>query len=42
VLFDLGFLCPPAVLGGGGGGEVPFYEGSTRDEGDVVEIDYLS
>lgn len=41
VLFDWGFFCAPAVLGGGGGGEVPFYEGFTGNEGDVVKINYL-
>jgi hypothetical protein len=41
VLFDWGFFCPPAVLGGDGGGEVPFYAGSTRNEGDIIEVNDL-
>jgi hypothetical protein len=41
MLFDWGFSCAPAVLGGSGRGEVPFYEGSAGNEGDVVEINYL-
>ena len=41
MLFDWGSSCAPAVLGGGGGGEVPFYEGCAGNEGNVVEIKYL-
>jgi len=41
MLFDWGFACAPAVLGGSGGGEVPFYERIAGNEGDVVEVDYL-
>lgn len=35
-------LGAPAVLGGGGGGEVPFYVAGAVDEGDVIEVDYLA
>lgn len=30
-----------AVFGGGGGREMPFYEGGTGYEGDIVEVNYL-
>jgi hypothetical protein len=33
---DGGFFRAAAVLGSGGGGEVPFYESGADDEGDVV------
>jgi hypothetical protein len=35
-------FCSSAVLGGGGRREVPFYIGCSGDEGDIVEVDYLS
>ena len=41
MIFDYGFLCAAAVLGGGRGGEVPFYVGGTGHEGDVVEVNDL-
>jgi hypothetical protein len=39
--FDERLVGMAAVFGGCGGREVPFYIGSSADEGDVVEIDYL-
>lgn len=38
---DDGLVGASAVLGGVGGGEVPFYIAGSADEGDVVEVDYL-
>jgi hypothetical protein len=38
MFFYGGFLGAPAVFGGGGGGEVPFYVRGAGDEGDVVEV----
>ncbi len=41
VLFDWGAIGASAVLGGGRGGEVPFYVGCSGDKWDIVEINYL-
>jgi hypothetical protein len=41
VLFNVAFWGAAAVLGGGRMREMPFDEGSARDEGYVVELDYL-
>ena len=41
VVFDDCFFRAASVLGRGGGWEVPFYVGSTGDEGDVVEVNDL-
>lgn len=38
---DRGFGGPAAVVGGSGGGEVPFHEGGAGDKGYVIEVDYL-
>ena len=42
VFFYGGFFGAAAVFSGRGGGEVPFYVTGSADEGDVVQIDYLS
>jgi len=41
VLFYGGARGAAAVIGGGRGGEVPFYVGGSADKGDVVEVNYL-
>lgn len=38
VVFDCAFGGAAAVFRGGGGREVPFYQGGAGDEGDVVEV----